>query len=45
MKSIHDKGSFGWLKVTILKWCEEEESEQCEEMGNFQEHISCELLG
>ena len=22
---MHEKGVFGWLKVTFVKWCEEEE--------------------
>ena len=24
-KSMHEKGIFVWLKVTVVKWCEEEE--------------------
>ena len=38
-ESIHEKGVFGWLKVTFVKWCEEEE--KGEKMGQFSgTHIS-----
>ena len=38
---MYGKGVFGWLKVTFVKQCEEEKGEK---RGNFQEHISRELL-
>ena len=31
LNSAYENGSFGWLKVPFLKWCEEEESEKCKE--------------
>ena len=37
------KGCFGWLKVTFVKWWEEEEKGE-ENRENFQEHISSEPL-
>ena len=40
---IHGKGVFGWLKVTFVKWCEEEE--KGEETGTMFSNTSRELLG
>ena len=41
-KSIHRKGVFGWLKVTFVKWCEEEKGE---ENGTIFRNTSRKLLG
>ena len=35
-KSIHGKGVLGWLKITFVKWCEEEEKGE----ENRSTHIS-----
>ena len=41
-KSIHDKGVLGWLKITFVKWCKEED-EKGEENGEISMNTSREL--